>query len=259
MIRRLQRLSATGARIGEGALGQRVAEGVADEIGQLERQFNVMAERLESARATERQAIEEETRTSERSRIARELHDAVSQDLFSLGMVAGGLEKALPEGDLRDKARAMRETAEEAMRGMSELLLELRPSTLEEGGLVFALTQLADAYRSRLGISIDAEIEDVRVTPESEHAFLRLAQEGLSNAVRHADARHIGLRLTSADGRATLTVSDDGRGFRPDDVNGHGLGLGAMRDRVGELGGGLDVVSAPRHGTTVSAWLPTER
>src|SRR5262249_49725785 len=109
------------------------------------------------------------------------------------------------------------------------------------------------------GIDIETDIEEVRVAPPSEHAFLRLAQEGLSNAVRHADARHITLHLKSGEGRATLTVTDDGRGFRPEEVNGHGLGLGAMRERVGELGGGLDVVSAPERGTTVSAWLPVEK
>jgi len=256
LVARLDRLASAGGRLGEGALEQRVREGPPDEVGSLERRFNSMAEKLELARASERRAVEEETRASERSRIARDLHDAVSQDLFSLGMVAGGLEKALPAGDLRDRARAMRETAEGAMQAMSELLLELRPSALDEGGLVPALDRLCGAYRSRLGISVTTELHDVNLAPTGELAILRLAQEGLSNAVRHARAESISLSLGGEGERAVLTIKDDGVGFDEAARDGHGVGLRQMRDRVEELGGGLDINTGQGHGTVIRAWLP---
>ncbi len=256
LIKRLDRLGTAGGRLGEGALGQRVVEGPSDEVGRLERRFNLMAASLEAARAEERRAVEEETRSSERARIARDLHDAVSQDLFSLGMAAGGMEKALPAGPLRDRARAMRETAEGAMHEMSKLLLELRPSALEEGGLVPALKRLCGSYQSRLGVSVTARLEEVQVGARGEIALLRLAQEGLSNAVRHAEAESIELSLHGTDGRAVLSIKDDGQGFDFAGVDGHGLGLSLMRDRVSELGGGLSVESSPGAGTVVEAWLP---
>jgi signal transduction histidine kinase len=256
LIRRLDRLGAAGGRLGEGALEQRVEEGPADEVGRLERRFNLMAASLEAVRAEERRAVDEDARLSERARIARDLHDAVSQDLFSLGMAAGGMEKALPAGSLRDRARAMRETAEGAMQEMSELLLELRPSTLEEGGLVPALERLCGSYQSRLGVLVNAQLEDVRLNARGEVAILRLAQEGLSNAVRHAEAESIELSLHGVDGRAVLRIKDDGQGFDASGIDGHGLGLSLMRDRVAELGGGLSVTSSAGKGTVVEAWLP---
>jgi len=255
LVARLDRLAAAGGRLGDGALEQRVSEGPPDEVGSLERRFNSMAEKLEAARAAELTAVEEQTRASERSRIARDLHDAVSQDLFWFGMMAGGLEKALPAGDFRDRARAMREAAEGAMQSMSELLLELRPSTLDEGGLVPALDRLCGAYSTRLGISISTELHSVDLAPAGELAILRLAQEGLSNAVRHAQARSITLQLNALGDRAVLTIRDDGVGFVQSELSGHGVGLRQMRDRVLELGGGLDVDAEPRKGTVLRAWL----
>jgi signal transduction histidine kinase len=256
LVARLDRLASAGGRLGEGDLEQRVSEGPGDEVGSLERRFNSMATKLEAARAAERTAVEEQTRDVERSRIARELHDAVSQDLFWFGMMAGGLEKALPEGDFRFRARTMREAAEGAMHAMSELLLELRPSALDEGGLVPALERLCGAYRSRLGISISTELHVVGLAPAGELAILRLAQEGLSNAVRHAHAASIALELSALGDRAVLTIKDDGIGFAQSELSGHGVGLRQMRERVLELGGGLEVDTEPRKGTVIRAWLP---
>jgi signal transduction histidine kinase len=256
VVARLDRLASAGGRLGDGALEQRVAEGPPDELGNLERRFNAMAEKLEAARAAERRVVEDDARASERSRIARDLHDAVSQDLFSMGMLAGGLEKALREGELRHRARAMRETAEGAMQAMSELLLELRPSALDEGGLVLALDRLCGAYRTRLGISIEAELHAVNVAPAGELAMLRLAQEGLSNAVRHAHAGSISLALRGQGDKAVLSIKDDGVGFLQSGPDGHGVGLRQMRDRVAELGGGFEIDTRPGIGTVVRAWLP---
>jgi signal transduction histidine kinase len=198
---------------------------------------------------------------TERARIARELHDAISQDLFSLRLLAGGLRKALPAGSpLRPQVEAMEQTATQTMHEMQALLLELRPVALEDAGLVAALEELCRAYRERLGVTVDTQLEAVVLAPPVEHAVLRVVQEALANAVKHARPTRIRLRLHHQDGQVAVTVSDDGGGFDPSLAEQrHGLGLGLMRERVAELGGSFQLDSTPRNGTTVQVLLPRGR
>ncbi len=258
IVQRLRRLGLTTATFAGGDFGHRVDPGAADEVGQLERDFNTMAERLQSAVDHERALAEKSARLAERSRISRELHDSISQDLFSLSLLAGGLEKALPDDSpLRREVRALGETVQSANREMRALLLELRPTTLEEKGLIPALEELVSTYATRLGIKVDAELELVAMAPAAELAALRVAQEGLANAIKHAEAATIRLTLHRNGAGAQIRVSDDGRGFEPDaDGAGEGLGLRLMRERVAELGGTLVVSSRPDEGTVIEANLP---
>jgi signal transduction histidine kinase len=210
LVRRLQRLAATAVAVADGDLRQRVPVSGGDEVAQLERNFNRMAERLDAAMATERQLAG----ATERARIARELHDAVSQDLFSLRLLAGG-------------------------------------------GLVPALEELCDAYRERLGVTVDAELQPVTLAPPAEHAVLRVVQEALANAVKHARPTRIRLRLHRQDGQVVVAVDDDGGGFDPARAGErHGLGLGLMRGRVEELGGTFQLASSPGRGTSLRILLP---
>jgi signal transduction histidine kinase len=143
------------------------------------------------------------------------------------------------------------------MREMQALLLELRPVALEDAGLVPAIEELCRAYETRLGINVVAELAEVRLDPPAEHAVLRVTQEALGNAVKHGDPETVNVMLGNGTGVVTLEVSDDGCGFDPQGVRDrHGMGLGAMRDRVAELGGGLEVTSSPGAGTTVRVRLP---
>jgi two-component system, NarL family, sensor histidine kinase LiaS len=258
VVRRLRRLADTSAGFAEGDFAQRVSPGPADEVGRLERNFNEMAERLSVAVSRERSLAEKSARLAERSRISRELHDSISQDLFSLSLLAGGLEKALPDDSpVRNELRTLSETVQSANREMRALLLELRPTTLDEKGLLAALTELAATYAQRLAMRVDADLDPVSLSPAAELAALRIAQEGLANAIKHAHATSIGLAMHRRGDFAEITISDDGQGF----VNGanggtQGLGLRLMRERVDELGGTLTVVSRPREGTVVTARLP---
>jgi signal transduction histidine kinase len=136
------------------------------------------------------------------------------------------------------------------------MLLELRPAALDERGLVPALTDLCAAYAERLGVAVELDLESMDVHPPADHALLRIAQEGLANAVRHADARRITLRLFRRDDRAELVVSDDGCGFDEESASTHGLGLRVMRERARELGGAVSVTSRLGRGTELIAWLP---
>ena len=258
VVHRLQRLGVTTARLADGDLSQRVTPGNSDEVGHLERDFNNMAQRLQVAVGQERMLAEKSARLAERSRISRELHDSISQDLFSLSLLASGLEKALPEeSPVRNEVRALAETVQSANREMRALLLELRPTTLEEKGLVPALHELVSTYADRLGIKVDADVEPVAMAPAVELAALRIAQEGLANAVRHAQAQTIRLSLHRKGAGAQMMVADDGRGFDPAlNGSGPGLGLRLMRERVEELGGTLSIRSTAGEGTVVTATLP---
>jgi signal transduction histidine kinase len=257
-VRRLGRLAGTATLVADGDFTHRVPQGGADELGRLERSFNEMAERLTEAMGRERALADRGARQAERNRISRELHDSISQDLFSIALLGAGLEKALPErSPLRKQARTLVETVEATNREMRALLMELRPAALDDRGLVPALEDLAAAYRARFGVDVETDLEAVSLTPAVELAALRIAQEGFANAVRHAQPKTIRLALRGADGRAELVIADDGQGFVPG-TNGsvERLGLRLMRERVEELDGTLVVASRPGEGTVLSASLP---
>jgi signal transduction histidine kinase len=256
LTRRLQRLAASTLEVAEGGFQRRIPVSGADEVSQLEENFNRMAGRLEAAMDARRELAEANARHQERSRIARELHDSISQELFSLSVLAGGLRRALPAGSaVLTEAETMERTAADTMREMQSLLLALRPVALEDG-LAGALAGVCRAYRERLGADVRADLAPLALDPELEHAILRITQEGLANAVRHAGAGVIRVRLDAAGQQVELDVADDGRGFDPARPDPGGLGLSAMRDRAAEQGGTLTVHSAPGAGTVVRARFP---
>ncbi|HKW73149.1 MAG TPA: histidine kinase [Candidatus Dormibacteraeota bacterium] len=258
MVTRLRVLTHTTSGVAEGDFTQRVINRSGDELGQLERNFNEMAERLEAAVSRERLLADKNGRQAERSRISRELHDSISQDLFSISLLAAGLEKALPQGSpLRDEVHTLAATAEATNREMRALLLELRPASLEEKGLTAALEELASGYSARLGLTVNVDLENVSMPPAIELAMLRIAQEGLANASKHSRATMVSLTLRRLDDDIVLSVADDGLGFEPNRYGGsEGFGLKHMTERAAELGGRVSVSSEAGKGTIVSAEFP---
>jgi signal transduction histidine kinase len=257
LIGRLRRLAASTVAVADGDYHHRVPVSGTDEVGQLEANFNRMATRLTDAMAVQRQLAG----AGERARIARELHDSISQDLFSLRVLAGGLRRALPaDSPLLGRVAEMERTADGTVTEMRALLLELRPVALPDGDLTAALARLCDAYADRLGVPIVTDLAPVAATQPVEHAALRITQEALANAVRHAHPTRITVRLAAAGGRLLLSVTDDGAGFDPHRAgDGHGMGLPIMRERVAELHGDLEIDSAPGEGTTVLVRLPGDQ
>jgi two-component system, NarL family, sensor histidine kinase LiaS len=254
LLARLRHLAASTAALAGGDYQRRVPVSGGDEVARLEAGFNQMAERLADAMATERALAG----ASERARIARELHDSISQDLFSLRLLAGGLRRALPAGSpLYPRVEAMEYTVSGTLHEMQALLLELRPVALREAGLLPALDELCRAYRDRLGIAVEADLEPVELNPAAEPAVLRVVQEALANAVKHARPSRVVLRARDAgNGRVVLSISDDGAGFDPARAaQRHGMGLDLMRERVTELGGQLQLESTPGEGTTIQITL----
>jgi signal transduction histidine kinase len=256
VVVRVRRLAASTVAVADGEYQRRVPVSGADEVSQLEDSFNRMAGRLADAMAAERQVAS----AAERARIARELHDSISQDLFSLRLLVGGLRKALPVGSpLHQQVDAMDRTATGTMQEMQALLLELRPVALQHTGLVPALADLCRAYRERLGVAVDADLEPVDAEPDVEHAVLRIVQEALANAVKHARADRIAVRLRGDRDSIAVTVTDDGAGFdAARAAERQGMGLPLMRERVAELGGTFQLDSDPS-GTTVDVRLPRSR
>lgn len=258
MVRRLRALTRTTSSVAEGDFAQRVIKGSGDELGQLELNFNEMAERLESAVSRERALADKNARQAERNRISRELHDSISQDLFSISLLAAGLEKALPQGSpVRAEVHTLAATAEATNREMRALLLELRPASLEEKGLTAALEELASAYSARLGLTVNVDLETFSIPAAIELAMLRIAQEALANAAKHSRATMISLTLHRLDGAIVLSVTDDGLGFEPNRSGGsEGFGLKHMSDRAAELGAKVTIASEAGKGTIVSAEFP---
>ncbi|MEU8761607.1 GAF domain-containing sensor histidine kinase [Streptomyces sp. NPDC048659] len=214
---------------------------------------------LTNARLYERSR--ELTIAEERSRLAHELHDAVSQKLFSLRLTAQAA-AALVD---RDPARAKEELqqvaalAAEAADELRAAVVELRPAALDEDGLVHTLrTQIQVLDRAHTArVTFDGG--GVRALPAAqEEAVLRVAQEALHNALRHSGAALVTVTLARSGTGARLTVADDGRGFDPRTVRSAGrhLGLVSMRDRSAGVGGTLTVTSAPGRGTTIEMEVP---
>jgi signal transduction histidine kinase len=198
----------------------------------------------------------------ERHRIARELHDAVCQQLFSmtLHLRAAELAVASRDGQTRATLRTVQQLAHAALDDLRALIVELYPTLLHTEGLVATVRQQAASTASRLGqrITVDAPDERLDIDAEAELHLYRLVQEALHNAVKHAPGAAIDVRLGPADDTATtlvVEVADDGPGFDPD-VPATGLGLVSMRERSERLGGQLTVVSAPGSGTVVRAIVP---
>ncbi|MEV2255008.1 GAF domain-containing sensor histidine kinase [Streptomyces sp. NPDC050147] len=214
---------------------------------------------LTNARLYERSR--ELTIAEERSRLAHELHDAVSQKLFSLRLTAQAAaalvdrDPSRAKGELQQVAALAAEAADE----LRAAVVELRPAALDEDGLVATLrthTQVLDRAHSA---AVTFESCAVRALPAAqEEAMLRVAQEALHNALRHSGAESVRVTLVRRGAGAVLRVSDDGSGFDPRVIRraGRHLGLVSMRDRAGGVGGRLTVESEPGKGTTIEMEVP---
>jgi signal transduction histidine kinase len=210
---------------------------------------------LTNARLYERSR--ELTIAGERARIAHDLHDAVAQKLFSLRLTAQAAAKLVDrdplraKGELHEVARLAAESADE----LRAAVVELRPAALEDDGLIATLRTQAQVLDRAHSARVSFTAERVRALPSAqEEALLRVAQEALHNALRHAAASEVRIGLVRDGDHVVLEVSDDGRGFDPSAVRraGRHLGLVSMRDRAAAVGGRLTVRSEPGEGTTVA-------
>ena len=195
----------------------------------------------------------------ERANLARELHDSVTQALFSMGLSIGTIE-LLMERDAdgaREQLGRLKELQREALAEMRSLIFELRPGGLEEQGLVEALRRHTAGVQGRLGLPIELEAEMLGTLDAAvEEALFRIVQEALHNVVKHADAGRVRVTLERVGDEVSLAIEDDGRGFDPASVPEGHFGVAGMRSRAEALGGRLEVRSGPGVGTTVTVTVP---
>jgi PAS domain S-box-containing protein len=197
----------------------------------------------------------------ERGRLARELHDSVTQSLYSVTMyteAAARLMTAGPATDAAEYLRDARDTAQEALREMRLMIYQLRPPALEKGGLAVALQVRLDAVERRGGIQAELMVEgEDRLPPEIQAELHQIAQEALNNTLKHARAQEVRVHLQFGDAAACLKVQDDGVGFDLAAAQaGGGMGLPGMAERVRKVGGRLAIESAPGQGTRVAVEVP---
>ena len=222
------------------------------EVAQLGAAFDEMLDRLERERRdSARRALS--AQEEERRRLARELHDEVGQALTAVLLQLEGAERNV-DGAARERVREAREATRATLEEVRAIARGLRPEALDDLGLASALRQLCtEAERS--GVIVRRSIApELALEPEAEVVVYRVAQEAITNALRHSGAEAIDVVLAADEAGVTLTVRDDGRGF--DGEPSDGTGLRGMRERAVLAGGRLDVLATPGRGTDVTLRLP---
>jgi signal transduction histidine kinase len=251
-LRRIARAAEAWSR-GDFAVAARDPSG--DELGQLARDLNRMAEQLQTLLTTRQELAVVE----ERNRLARELHDSVKQHVFANALLVRAARK-LSSHDPETAQRYLVEAEELAGQTQQELVAlirALRPAAIADKGLVAVLRDYAADWSRQTGIAVDVRVQGERATPfDVEDTLFRVTQEALANAARHSAARAVEVRLAWEDDHVRLTVQDDGNGFDLAAAEGRGLGLANMRERVAALEGTL-TISTSREGTHIEACVPS--
>lgn len=271
LARRLRSITRTSQRFANGDLDARIGDRHADEVGLLAQQFDDMAGTLTQSIVTLRdlaqhnadlaRQVEASAIQAERLRIARDLHDDIAQQLFSLAAQAA----ALPEqfGRHRDlgaqQALAVAALADQTLLDLRALLVDLRPPQVIEHGLAEALQQLCQRWQAAQGIPVECGLAlSGRYLPSGVvDGIYRVAQECLSNVAKHAQARAVSVSLVEGQRQITLSVTDDGQGFDPARPAGEArFGLVSMQERARALGGLLLIERDTSRGTTLRLTVP---
>ncbi len=278
----LASLSRAADRLASGHLGTPVSSWGGDEVGHLAASFETMRQALQRSLADLTRANEEleervrdrtekltrlldklvSAQEEERKRLARELHDETCQTMAALGMKLDVAMAAPPEG-VRDRVSEARSFARRALDEIHRLIYDLRPSVLDDLGLVAAIRWLAERHASSLGIAVRCETDELpgRLSPQVETTLFRAAQEALQNVARHSRAETVLVQVAPREGALEVEIEDDGVGFDPalvasPEPTGRGLGLLGMRERLALVGGTAQIESSPGGGTRVVLRVP---
>ncbi len=208
------------------------------------------------ARDALRRAVE--AQELERRRLARELHDETGQALTSMLLGLAAIEASQTLAEVRKASESLRKLVVSTLQDVRRLAVELRPTALDDFGLLPALRRLGHSVTegSALNVQVEARLGGERLPADAETAVYRIVQEALTNAVKHAEARHVSVVLTRKNASMSVVIEDDGRGFDPATVRQEALGLLGMQERVALLDGSLEIESAPGAGTTLILELP---
>ncbi len=260
-------------RIARGDYRARVESGSEDEVGWLEEQLNHMADQLESSVSSLRELAEQNRRLGEeagrgavleeRMRLARDLHDTVNQQLFVLAMRAAALKTRLEKNSgeaekLVPEMVKLEEMARQAHSQIRELILQIRPVTLENEGLAPALEEYVNNTAESEGWQIKTRV-DHSIRPDSivSESLFRIAQEALNNISKHASTKKVEVYLGREDKSIKMEIGDNGIGFDPRKaIRPTAVGLSGIRERTKGIGGSLEIKSAPGEGTRISVIVP---
>lgn len=197
----------------------------------------------------------------ERQRLARELHDAVSQQLFAISMTATAVSRTIEKDweRARRQVQLIEEMAAVAQSEMRALLLHLRPVHLEGKTLAQALERLVSELQAKVPMDISIQVDrSILFHATAEDHLFRIAQEALSNTLRHAKASKMDITLVRDGQMAKLSFTDNGTGFDQEEKKQASYGLLTMEERIHELGGRIAIMTAPGEGTAIEMWVPIE-
>jgi nitrate/nitrite-specific signal transduction histidine kinase len=243
-----------GRTLGFFLLGKREPGGLSPEelslLSSIGQQVGVAMENAHLYEQAEQTAV-----AAERNRLARELHDAVTQTLFSANLIADVIPriwKRNPEEGLQN-LEELRQLTRGALAEMRTMLLEMRPESLGRSDIKSLLTQLTDAFIGRVRVPVSLVIQgNCELTHEVKIVFYRVAQEALNNIAKHSGARQVDVRLECQPGQMNLFIKDDGLGFDPGSITSEHLGIAIMRERANSIGASLKIESQLGQGTTVA-------
>jgi len=266
---RLEKLREAMLLLEKGNLTRKVPPLGEDEIGRLGEQLNRIAkiweeqvstlQRLSNNNAQLAQKAKYSAIMEERQRLARELHDAISQQLFAISMTSTAVARTLDKDFEKAKRQIhlIEEMASVAQSEMRALLLHLRPIHLEGKQLSQGLAELLRELHAKVPIDIAWEVDEaIRLPRGIEDHLFRIVQEALSNVLRHSKASKIELKLHKPDESIRLAIRDNGVGFDPESKKHTSFGLDSMRERVNEIGGSFHLITAPGKGTRIEIRVP---
>ena len=281
VLQRLEGVAEAIANFGETESHQQIVDDQPDEIGKLVGSFKTMSEKVEK-RSQENRSLSDNLRhqskrkaellnrlitaqEDERKNLARELHDGLGQSLAGLALRAETMERLITS----DQSKAftqldqIKTLIEESTDNMYDLILDLRPSSLDDLGLVPTFRSHSERVLNNSGIDIEFSVHNLndRLPPEIEISLFRIFQEALNNIVRHADATKVEISLAIRNGFFEGEITDDGKGFNPSDRdinenNPRSLGLLGMHERVAQCDGQLEILSSPGQGTKIQIRIP---
>jgi signal transduction histidine kinase len=277
LTRPLQNLTAAASGLASGDFSRSVTTDRRDEIGKLSRAFNAMVNRIrqgkgeleEKVRETEEMtnrlrelsAHLQNIREEERIHIAREMHDELGQLMTGFKMDVSWLNKRLEktaDPAIQEKLQEMMEVVNEATRFIRRIASELRPSILDDLGIIAALDWHSQEFsrRSNIQVNFKTRLEEIHLPKETATGLFRIYQESLTNVARHAEAKKVNAELELDGEKILLTITDDGKGFDLGSGQRKTLGILGMKERAAMLGGQLRIYSAPGKGTTVLITIP---
>ncbi|MFC7062598.1 histidine kinase [Halobacillus seohaensis] len=270
---RIDYISTMITQLARGELSSRIYFNENDEIAGLGDELNELGEKLSQQKESLLKLADEKGELArsahkaatieERQRLARDLHDAVSQQLFALTMMAQATERIFdkkPE-QAKEQLTEITQTALQAQTEMRALLLHLRPVDLSGEPLAEGITQLVEELKQKCPITFDMNMEEVHgLSKTVEEQLFRIVQESLSNILRHANATEVTILLSKSNGEVFIHIEDNGVGFNTEEkkVNKASYGLKNMKERCEEIGGDFTIRSREEEGTYIDLRIPVK-